>query len=144
MIDDQTVNAKNVKRVLFCSGKVYYDLLDKQQKENRKDVALVRVEQIYPKPEKQLQKIAEKYNNATEFVWVQEEPENMGAWPFMCREYRKSAIQFEVVSRVASSSTATGYAKQHAKQQQQLVDNAFDLNYFAINAVVTKKSKQLI
>ncbi len=82
MIDDTFVTAKSVKRVLFCTGKIYYDLLQKQQDEQRKDVAIVRVEQLFPMPEKQMDDIRAKYKNA-EFCWVQEEPENMGAWTYL-------------------------------------------------------------
>src|SRR5690606_11828748 len=84
VIDDTNVKAADVKRVLFCSGKIYYDLLKKQQEEERKDVAIVRVEQLFPYPEKQLSAIRKKYNKAG-FAWVQEEPKNMGAWTFLLR-----------------------------------------------------------
>jgi 2-oxoglutarate dehydrogenase E1 component len=92
VIDDTYADAKKVKRVLFCSGKIYYDLLDKQQADQRKDVAIVRIEQLYPTPVQQMAKIKAKYNKATEFIWVQEEPENMGAWPYMCRKFRKGDV----------------------------------------------------
>jgi len=126
VIDDNFVKAADVKRVLFCSGKVYYDLLEKQQTDNRKDVAVVRLEQLYPMPYDQLEAIQSKYKKATEFVWVQEEPENMGAWPYISRKFRKSSFNFELVSRNESSSTATGYAKQHIAQQLYIVATAFE------------------
>jgi 2-oxoglutarate dehydrogenase E1 component len=126
LIDDTFVSDKAVKRVLFCSGKIYYDLLEKQQTDKRKDVAIVRVEQLYPTPTAQMQKLKTKYVNATEFFWVQEEPENMGAWPYMCRKFRKNELQLEVISRKESSSTATGYAKQHTSQQMYIVGKAFE------------------
>lgn len=128
VIDDANVIAKDVKRVLFCTGKVYYDLLDKQQKESRKDVAIVRVEQLYPTPIEQMEKIAKQYTNANQCFWVQEEPENMGAWPFICRTFRHSFLDFDVISREGSGSPATGYAKVHTKQQQLIVETAFDMN----------------
>src|SRR6202000_1503937 len=77
MIDDSYADTKKVKRVLFVSGKLYYELLEKQQTDKRKDVAIVRVEQLYPTPDQQLMKIKAKYNKATDFIWTQEEPENM-------------------------------------------------------------------
>ena len=126
VIDDNFVKAADVKRVLFCSGKVYYDLLEKQQTDKRKDVAVVRLEQLYPMPYDQLEAIQSKYKKATEFVWVQEEPENMGAWPYISRKFRKSSFNFELVSRNESSSTATGYAKQHIAQQLYIVATAFE------------------
>jgi 2-oxoglutarate dehydrogenase E1 component len=126
VIDDHFVKAADVKRVLFCSGKVYYDLLEKQQTDKRKDVAVVRLEQLYPMPYDQLEAIQSKYKKATEFVWVQEEPENMGAWPYISRKFRHSSIHFELISRQESSSTATGYAKLHIAQQLYIVATAFE------------------
>ena len=126
VIDDSYVKSADVRRVLFCSGKIYYDLLEKQQADNRKDVAIVRVEQLYPTPMDKLRAIRYKYKKATEFLWVQEEPENMGAWPYICRKFRNRNITLDVVSRKESSSTATGYAKQHTAQQLAVVGRAFD------------------
>ncbi|WP_353128760.1 2-oxoglutarate dehydrogenase E1 component [Parapedobacter pyrenivorans] len=126
IIDDSFVKSADVKRVLFCSGKIYYDLLEKQQADKRKDVAVVRVEQLYPTPMDKLRAVRNKYKNATEFLWVQEEPENMGAWPYICRKFRNRNITLEVVSRKESSSTATGYAKQHIAQQLAVVGRAFE------------------
>lgn len=126
VIDDSYVKASDVRRVLFCSGKVYYDLLEKQQADKRTDVAIVRLEQLYPTPFDQMDEIRRKYKKATEHVWVQEEPENMGAWPYIARKFRKSEFNFDVVSRKESSSTATGYAKQHIAQQLFVVGQAFE------------------
>jgi 2-oxoglutarate dehydrogenase E1 component len=127
LIDDNFADAKKVKRVLFCSGKVYYDLLDKQQTDQRKDVAIVRIEQLYPTPIQAMAKIKAKYAKATEFIWVQEEPENMGAWPYLCRKFRTDEVlKLDVISRNESSSTATGFAKQHAAQQLYIVTKAFE------------------
>lgn len=127
VIDDVYVEAESVKRVLFCSGKIYYDLLEKQQTDERKDVALVRLEQLYPVPYAHIQRVIAKYKNAEELIWVQEEPENMGAWPYICRKFRNADRSFDVISRKESSSTATGYAKQHVSQQLYLVSKAFDV-----------------
>jgi len=126
VIDDSFVKSADVKRVLFCSGKIYYDLLEKQQADERKDIAVVRVEQLYPTPMDKLRAIRNKYKNANEFLWVQEEPENMGAWPYICRKFRNRNITLDVVSRKESSSTATGYAKQHIAQQLAVVGRAFE------------------
>jgi 2-oxoglutarate dehydrogenase E1 component len=122
VIDDSFADAKSVKKVLFCSGKVYYDLLDKQQKDQRKDVAIVRVEQLFPMPEKAMDAIMSKYAKAT-YYWVQEEPKNMGAWTYLLR--REENYKLKLISRKASASPATGFAKVHAKEQQQIVDEAF-------------------
>jgi len=126
VIDDTFAKITDVKRVLLCSGKVYYDLLERQKMDNRTDVAIVRIEQLYPIPHDQLKVIKSKYKKATEFIWVQEEPENMGAWPYMCRKFRDTEFNLEAISRKESSSTATGYAKKHAIQQQYIIDKAFD------------------
>jgi 2-oxoglutarate dehydrogenase E1 component len=127
MIDDEFVTANEVKKVLFSSGKIYYDLLEKQQADGRKDVAIVRIEQLYPTPIAQMEKLILKYSNSKEFVWVQEEPENMGAWPYLYRRLRKSSLNLDLISRKESSSTATGYAKVHEQQQAAIVEEAFSL-----------------
>jgi 2-oxoglutarate dehydrogenase E1 component len=126
LIDDTYVKAADVKRVLFCSGKIYYDLLEKQQTDKIKDTAIVRLEQLYPLPYDQIEAVRSKYKNADEHVWVQEEPENMGPWPYISRKFRKSSINFDLVSRNESSSTATGYAKQHIAQQLFIIAKAFE------------------
>lgn len=124
VIDDPIKDGKNVKRVLLCSGKIYYELLDKQKAEKRDDIAIVRIEQIYPIAHDQIKKLKEKYSSA-EFVWVQEENENMGVWPYYCRAFRGSYLDLGVVARGESASPATGYMKQHIIQQQEILENAF-------------------
>ncbi|CAM3612655.1 2-oxoglutarate dehydrogenase E1 component [Sphingobacterium prati] len=127
VIDDANVAAKDVKRVLFCSGKVYYDLLEKQEADKRKDVAIVRLEQLFPIPAEQLKAIRKKYNKAKEFVWVQEENENMGAWSYYCRKLMGTDIAFTgFVARKESGSTATGYMKQHVAQQAAILNKSFE------------------
>jgi 2-oxoglutarate dehydrogenase E1 component len=124
VIDDASADAKKVKRVLFCSGKIFFDLLKKQQDENRSDVAIVRVEQLFPYPQKQLQAIRKKYAKA-QFAWVQEEPKNMGAWTFLLRWDEN--FDLKLFSRKSSASPATGFSKVHAKEQEEIVKNAFTL-----------------
>ncbi|WP_448139165.1 2-oxoglutarate dehydrogenase E1 component [Sphingobacterium siyangense] len=127
VIDDANVAAKDVKRVLFCSGKVYYDLLEKQETDKRKDIAIVRMEQLFPIPTEQLKAIRKKYNKAKEFVWVQEENENMGAWSYYCRKLMGTEIAFTgFVARKESGSTATGYMKQHVAQQAEILNKSFE------------------
>lgn len=127
VIDDVNVSAKDVKRVLFCSGKVYYDLLEKQEADKRKDVAIVRIEQLFPIPTDQLKAIRKKYTKAKEFVWVQEENENMGAWSYYCRKLMGTEIAFTgFVARKESGSTATGYMKQHVAQQASILNKSFE------------------
>jgi 2-oxoglutarate dehydrogenase E1 component len=135
------VKAADVNRVLFCSGKIYYELLEKQQKDKIKDVAIVRVEQLYPTPVAQMEAVYKKYKNATEAVWVQEEPENMGAWPYLLRKLRKTIFSnIELISRKESSSTATGYAKQHADQQAYILAKAFEMPVTEVEKKIAKKS----
>lgn len=125
VIDDVFVqNPAQVKKVLFCTGKLYFELSDKQQKENRDDIAIVRLEQLYPLPQKQLEALHKKYNKATWF-WVQEEPLNMGAASFL--QMNLKTINFGVISRNASAATATGYAKVHAAEQAEIINTAFDI-----------------
>jgi 2-oxoglutarate dehydrogenase E1 component len=119
---DENVKAKDVKRVLLCSGKVYFDLLEKQQAEKIKDTAIVRMEQLFPFPEKQLGAVLAQYSKANLF-WVQEEPENMGAWSYILRHMRKTNI--EVIGRKESASPAVGYLKVHNKEQIRIVEAAF-------------------
>ena len=125
IIDDEFVtDASAVKKVLFCSGKIYFELAEKQSKENRQDIAVVRLEQIYPLAQDQLNALHKKYSKATWF-WVQEEPQNMGAASFL--KMNLHTINFGVISRSASASTATGYAKVHAAEQLEVIETAFNI-----------------
>ena len=125
IIDDEFVqDASAVKKVLFCTGKIYFELAEKQVKENRQDIAVVRLEQIYPLAQDQLNALHKKYSKATWF-WVQEEPQNMGAASFL--KMNLHTINFGVISRSASASTATGYAKVHAAEQLEVIETAFNI-----------------
>ena len=125
VIDDPTnPDAAQVKRVFFCSGKMYFDLAERKAKDNRTDVAIVRLEQIYPLPTQQLIALYNKYSKATWF-WVQEEPLNMGAASFL--QMNLKDINYGVISRSASASTATGYNKVHQQEQAEIVDTAFGI-----------------
>ena len=125
ILDDSFVkDAAGVKKVLLCSGKVYFDLADRQQKGNRTDVAIIRLEQIYPLPQQQLDALYSKYSKAI-WHWVQEEPSNMGAATFLRMNVQN--INFYIISRTASASTATGYSKIHALEQLAIIDKAFSI-----------------
>jgi len=125
VIDDAGIrDPQSVKKVLFCSGKVYYDLAERQQKEGRTDVAIIRVEQLYPLPYKQLEALYKKYAKATWF-WVQEEPLNMGAASFL--QMNLKSMNYGIISRQPSASTATGYSKVHAGEQEEIVETAFSI-----------------
>jgi 2-oxoglutarate dehydrogenase E1 component len=124
--DDSTVKDKKqatkVKKVLLCSGKIYYELMAKKEADKRNDIAIVRLEQLYPFPLVQMEEIMAKYKNA-KFCWVQEEPSNMGAWQYILAFYRNYDI--ELVSRKSSASPATGYKKLHAKESEEIMSKAF-------------------
>jgi len=125
VIDDSFIDDANiVKKVLFCSGKVYYDLAERQQKDNIKDTAIVRLEQLYPLPMKQLEELYRKYNKATWF-WVQEEPLNMGAASYL--QMNLKSINYGVISRQPGAATATGFSKIHAQEQAEIIETAFSI-----------------
>jgi 2-oxoglutarate dehydrogenase E1 component len=129
VLDDPYIkSATKVKRVLLCTGKVYFDLSEKQLADKREDVAVVRLEQIYPLPLQQLNALRDKYKKA-EWVWVQEEPRNMGALSFLQMNLSPQGagdgFPIRYLSRPASASTATGFAKKHAQEQAALVEQAF-------------------
>ena len=109
---------------IILQRKIYFDLAERQQKENRKDIAIIRVEQLYPLPLKQLEELYKKYNKATWF-WVQEEPLNMGAASYLANELK--SINYGVISRQPSASPATGYAKVHAQEQAEIIETAFSI-----------------
>lgn len=114
--------ASKVKRVLLCSGKLYYELDEYRKANNRTDIAIVRVEQLYPLPQAEIQVELKKYGKA-EVFWVQEESANMGAWPYLLSCFRRDPI--ELISRKASASPATGFKKVHDQQQDELIKTAF-------------------
>ncbi len=123
--DDPEVTSRNLKKVkkaLFCTGKIYYDLLQEKQDKKREDVAIIRIEQLYPFPKLHVNKLLKRYKNA-EITWVQEESENMGAWQFILSNYPNEV--FKLISRPASASPATGFKKIHDKQQAEIVKKAF-------------------
>ncbi len=129
VIDDATIaDRSSVRRVLLHSGKLHYDLLAERDKREIKDIALVRVEQYYPLPLRELVSLIGQYPDA-ELVWVQEEPENQGAWPFICLELlRLNKRSVSVVSRAASASPATGSSKRSAQEQADILERALTLS----------------
>ena len=124
VLDDTTVKADKVEKVLFCSGKLYYELIDYREKNNIEDTAIVRIEQLYPLPLHRLEAVVAKYKNHKKLVWVQEEPENMGAWSYLLRRFRH--LNLELVARHSSGSPATGSSKRHVIEQRDLIERAFD------------------
>ncbi len=126
VIDDELVNKADVNTVALCSGKIYYDLLEeKEAKGIGSNVALVRLEQLYPFPEDQLKDIIAKYGKNTKYVWIQEEPENMGAWNFILARTRKFDVKIDVIARPESGSPASGSPISHKLRHQAIIDELF-------------------
>jgi len=124
VVDDPD-RLKSVRRILFCSGQIFYELLQRRRKIKNSDAAIVRLEQFYPFPETQLKAAVQKYKQARKYVWVQEEPENMGAWFFVRPRLEKlTGKSFEYVGRKAASSPATGFPNIYRKEQAAIIDNA--------------------
>ena len=123
--DEQGLNPASVKRVIFCSGKIYWDLLAEAQKRGNQDTAIVRIEQLYPTPVEEMKQAIAMYPGA-ELVWVQDEPANQGPWTYMGLFMPKYGINFRNISRPASASPASGSAKRHATEQADLVQRAFE------------------
>jgi 2-oxoglutarate dehydrogenase E1 component len=124
VMDDSFADTPKVRKVLFCSGKIYFDLAEYQQKDKRTDIALVRVEQLYPLPLLQLEALYKKYSKATWF-WVQEEPLNMGAASYL--QMNLKSMNYGVISRQPAAATATGYAKMHEQEQREIIETAFSI-----------------
>ena len=123
IIDDPEANAEEINRVIFCTGKVYYELLDEKRKNSLHDSAIIRIEQLFPFPAGQIDGIIGKYKNCKDWVWAQEEPVNMGAWPFLNIYF--NSINLRVVARPASGSPATGSSKFHQIRQQKIIEKSF-------------------
>ncbi|GMM67136.1 2-oxoglutarate dehydrogenase E1 component [Alteromonas sp. MTD1] len=127
-IDD--IEPKNVKRVVMCSGKVYYDLLDQRRKNEQTDVAIIRLEQLYPFPQEECAKVVAQYSHVKDWVWCQEEPQNQGAW--YCSQHHfwqaiPDGAKLTYAGRDASSSPAVGYVSVHNQQQKALVEDALTI-----------------
>jgi multifunctional 2-oxoglutarate metabolism enzyme len=149
VIGDSNHVGQNINRILMCSGKVYYDLINKREELGRKDVAIIRLEQLYPFPLQRLTDILQRYNDAAELFWVQEEPENMGAWYFFEEQMQtiinpsgnggpiKRPIRY--IGRPTAASPAAGAHKVHTEQQAGLVDAAF-----SSAPAVVRKARRLV
>jgi 2-oxoglutarate dehydrogenase E1 component len=134
VIDDTLNNTSKVKRVIMCSGKVYYDLLEKREENDIDNIALIRIEQLYSFPYDDLEAVLKNYGNANEYIWCQEEPANQGAW-FSHRhrlqrvlDRLKNKNEIKLISRPAAAAPAVGLMKLHLKQQKELVRTALMLD----------------
>ncbi|VVJ15696.1 Dihydrolipoamide succinyltransferase component (E2) of 2-oxoglutarate dehydrogenase complex (EC / 2-oxoglutarate dehydrogenase E1 component (EC @ 2-oxoglutarate decarboxylase (EC @ 2-hydroxy-3-oxoadipate synthase (EC [Amycolatopsis camponoti] len=130
VIDDVTPDPAKIRKVLLTSGKLYWELVAERTKREADDVAIVRIEQYYPLPKKKLLAALERYTNASQVVWVQEEPENQGAWPFfglnLPRKFPELFSNLEVVSRRPMAAPSAGSSKVHEVEQKALISKAFD------------------
>lgn len=128
---DNNIKPQKVKRVILCSGKIYYDLLEERRKRLQKEISIIRIEQLYPFPTEILKDILSPYTHVQDFIWCQEEPQNQGAWYYsqnnLCNIVSSKTI-LSYVGRPASASTAVGYLTLHKKQQKELIDNALTIH----------------
>ena len=127
--DDATADPKKVSTVILCQGKIYYELLEKQLELGAEDTAIVRIEQLHPFPDKQIAKILSRYTKAERYLWVQEEPANMGAWSYIHMTFSEhpvlSSYKLQRISRKASGAPATGSSVRFAMQQKYIIEKAF-------------------
>ena len=123
VFDDLNVDPKKVKRLLICSGKIYYDLLEEYEKQSREDIALIRLEQLYPFPVVQLRELLARYSKEVACVWVQEEPRNMGPWNYILRVM--TDVELRYIGRKPSSSPSAGYYKMHVAEHNAIIEEAF-------------------
>jgi 2-oxoglutarate dehydrogenase E1 component len=123
VIEDNSVDKKKVNKVVLCTGKMYYDMLEEREKRGVSDMALIRLEQLYPFPEKALEKALKGYGKKVQLLWAQEEPENMGAWSYIMRMMRKSNI--DVIAYPAQASPAAGSSKMHEARMRQVMEQLF-------------------
>ncbi|MEZ0006176.1 2-oxoglutarate dehydrogenase E1 component [Flavobacterium sp. 28YEA47A] len=129
VLDDPIANAKDIKTLVFCTGKFYYDLVAEREANGRKDVAFVRIEQLFPLPVEQLKAIIEKYPNVDDYVWAQEEPKNMGAYGYMLMNF--DLVKLRVASLKAYSAPAAGSYARSKKRHAAAIAMVFDKNLFS-------------
>lgn len=124
IIDDHAADPKNITRLVICSGKIYYELLERKETTKSKHIALIRLEQLYPLPAEEIKRILKKYPSSRRRIWVQEEPENMGPWPYISYNLKES-FSLELIARAESASPASGSYKYFMKTQQEILDKVF-------------------
>ena len=124
IIDDASADPEKIEKLVLCSGKIYYELLAKQEELKCENIALVRFEQLYPIQQNKIEEILAKYKNRKQLLWVQEEPENMGAWTFILRNFRETGIQ--VIAPVESGTPAPGSHKMFERNQNAVINKVFD------------------
>ncbi len=126
--------AKKVRRLILCSGKIYIDLISSELREKNPDIAIARVEQLYPRPKDQLKELVKRYTKLEQIVWVQEEPQNMGAWkymlPFLKRKIILNKVPLHYIGRKRNSSPSEGSASMHKFNQDLLIKQAFSIDEY--------------
>jgi len=123
LIDDDQAESKEVEKVVFTSGRLYYDLVKYKAEQGLNEVAIVRLEQIFPTPQVAIDKILKKYKKADDLIWAQDEPENMGAWPFLSKKL--ADLNLRVVARPESASPAVGLMEKHRQGLEKLLESIF-------------------
>ncbi|HES58811.1 MAG TPA: 2-oxoglutarate dehydrogenase E1 component, partial [Caldithrix sp.] len=123
VIDDQVADKNKVEKILFCAGKVYYDLTAHRKENGNENIAIIRIEQIYPLPKRQIESVIQTYKNVKKYTWLQEEPANAGALAYMLQHFK--IVPLEFISRPASATPATGFYKQHKKELDKILEQAF-------------------
>jgi len=125
VIDDIKVSKKEVKKLVFTSGKVYYELDAKRLELNKQDTAIIRIEQLYPFPNRNLETLIATYKNVNKYIWVQEEPKNMGPWFHVMDQFRLVKLKIELISREESASPASGSGQRYYDRQQKIINKVF-------------------
>ncbi|MEL7267417.1 MAG: 2-oxoglutarate dehydrogenase E1 component, partial [Planctomycetota bacterium] len=128
ILPDDRISNENAKRILLCTGKVYYDLLERREEMGLDNVVIQRIEELYPLPAEQLVESLKGADKGCQVIWVQEEPRNMGAWPFVKAHFEAPIAQhysFRCLSREASASPSTGSLQAHKMEQEELIEAAF-------------------
>lgn len=133
VLDDDNTDKEKVKRIVLCSGKIYYDLLERKEELNARDVALIRIEQLHPFPKERILEIVAQYPNALLNLWVQEEPENMGPWYYV--NYKLPELNLVPVARLASASPATGLSGLHVVGQKEIIGKVFKKCHCELNNI---------
>ncbi len=148
--DDNDVDINEVRRLVFCSGKIYYDLLEQKEQYDARDIAVVRIEQLHPFPMEIVKNILSKYKNVLLHLWVQEEPENMGPW-FYIKNLLEEFVHIVPVTRLPSGSPAVGLHKLHMVQQEEIISKVFrkcdcelQLKYCGLQCVMGKTRKEIM
>lgn len=125
--EEKNIKNKNIKSIIFCSGKIYYQLIEKRREKKIDNIIIIRIEQIYPFPYDEIKKIISIYNTAKNFIWCQEEPMNQGAWLYIKIKFNNILLKIRYCGRSSSAATSTGYVHIHDKEQKEILDKVFSM-----------------